>query len=243
MPRTGTGIYNLPAGQPVVTGTTISSTTFNTLTADLATALTSSLASDGQTVPTANIQLGGFKLTNVGAGSATTDGATIGGAETLSNKRVQLGGSATATQNFTLTAEAADGTMKLARGNAGATTQDVITVDAAGKVAFPQMAQSLNSAGYIKLPGGLIVQWGAKANDNGLGGGFTLVTYPIAFPNAAFNVSITPNTSSGISYANKRANINYGSETTTGFSWIAYNSDGSIDITASSVISWIAIGY
>lgn len=151
MPRTGTGIYNLPAGQPVVTGTTISSSTFNTLTADLATALTSSLASDGQTVPTANIQLGGFKLTNVGAGSATTDGATIGGTETLTNKtltsptvtaskndKLQIGVSGTATNNFTLTAEAADGSMKLARGNAGATTQDVMTVDSSGKVSFPQ---------------------------------------------------------------------------------------------------------
>jgi len=51
--------------------------------------------------------------------------------------KAQLGLSATATQNFTLTAAAADGTMKLARGNAGATTQDILTVDAAGKVAFP----------------------------------------------------------------------------------------------------------
>lgn len=51
--------------------------------------------------------------------------------------KAQLGLSNTATNNFTLTAEAADGTMKLARGNAGATTQDILTVDAAGKVTFP----------------------------------------------------------------------------------------------------------
>ena len=51
---------------------------------------------------------------------------------------VQLGDSGTATQNFTLTAAAADGTMKLARGNAGATTQDVMAVDANGRVTFPQ---------------------------------------------------------------------------------------------------------
>jgi hypothetical protein len=49
---------------------------------------------------------------------------------------VQLGSSVTATQNFTITAEAADGTMKLARGNAGATTQDIFTVDASGNVTF-----------------------------------------------------------------------------------------------------------
>jgi hypothetical protein len=49
--------------------------------------------------------------------------------------RTQLGTSSTATQNFTLTAEAANGTMKLARGNVGATTQDILTVDADGRVA------------------------------------------------------------------------------------------------------------
>ena len=56
----------------------------------------------------------------------------------LKSIRQQLGLSSTATQNFTLTAEAADGTLKLARGNAGATTQDILTVDANGKASFPQ---------------------------------------------------------------------------------------------------------
>lgn len=50
----------------------------------------------------------------------------------------QLGLSATPANNFTLDASADNGTMKLARGNAGATTQDIMTVDADGKVAFPQ---------------------------------------------------------------------------------------------------------
>ncbi len=56
----------------------------------------------------------------------------------IAGNGVQLGDSVTATQNFTLTAVAADGTMKLARGNAGATTQDVMTVDTSGRAAFPQ---------------------------------------------------------------------------------------------------------
>lgn len=53
---------------------------------------------------------------------------------TLKSTNVQLGQSNTATQNFTLTAAASDGTMKLARGNQGATTQDVLTVDASGNL-------------------------------------------------------------------------------------------------------------
>jgi hypothetical protein len=50
--------------------------------------------------------------------------------------QVQLGDSATAANNFTLTSAAADGTMKLSRGNAGATTQDIMTVDAAGNMSL-----------------------------------------------------------------------------------------------------------
>jgi len=60
MSRNGSGTYTLPAGNPVVTGTTISSTWANNSLSDIATALTQSLAKDGQTVPTANIPLGGF---------------------------------------------------------------------------------------------------------------------------------------------------------------------------------------
>ena len=56
MSRNGVGVYTLnTAGQPVVTGTTITSTAFNLATTDIATALTQSIASDGQTTTTALI--------------------------------------------------------------------------------------------------------------------------------------------------------------------------------------------
>ncbi len=64
----------------------------------------------------------------------------------LLKTHIQLGDSATATQNFTLTSQAADGTMKLARGNFGATTQDVITVDANGRVTWTQGINATVSA-------------------------------------------------------------------------------------------------
>jgi hypothetical protein len=53
---------------------------------------------------------------------------------------LQLGDSATAANNFMVTAQAADGTMKIARGNNGATTQDVITVAADGNVQLKKTA-------------------------------------------------------------------------------------------------------
>lgn len=77
MPRNGSGTYSLPAGNPVVTGTTISSTVQNNTTSDIASALTQSIAADGQTPVTANIPFGGNKLTGLGAGTAATDAAQL----------------------------------------------------------------------------------------------------------------------------------------------------------------------
>lgn len=53
---------------------------------------------------------------------------------TVVTSNIQLGTSGTPANNFVITAEAANGTMKLARGNAGATTQDIFTVDASGNI-------------------------------------------------------------------------------------------------------------
>ena len=79
MSYNGTGTFNInTAGQPVVTGTTITSTAFNLLTADLAVGLTTALTKDGQTTPTANIPMGTFKITGLGAGTALTDAAQFG---------------------------------------------------------------------------------------------------------------------------------------------------------------------
>ena len=78
MSRDGSGSYSLPAGQPVVTGTVISSTVFNTFASDVASALTASIAKDGQTTPTADLPMGTFKHTGVGNGSARTHYPAIG---------------------------------------------------------------------------------------------------------------------------------------------------------------------
>jgi len=76
MSRNGSGIYNLPTGNPVVTGTTITSNWANTTLSDLATAMTGSVAADGQTPITGNLQMGGNKVTDLGAPSSSTDATT-----------------------------------------------------------------------------------------------------------------------------------------------------------------------
>jgi hypothetical protein len=74
----GSGTFNInSAGQPVVSGTVISSTAFNALTADLGTGLSTALTKDGQTTPTANIPMGTFKLTGLGVGTAAADAVRL----------------------------------------------------------------------------------------------------------------------------------------------------------------------
>lgn len=135
MARDGTGTYNLPAGQPVVTGTTISSTTHNALASDLATALTSSLAKDGQTTPTANLPMGTFKHTNVASASALTDYASASqvGNSTLTNLS-SVAGTNTVTGSAAITPSAYATGQRFhfipAATNTGATTLNVSSLGA-----------------------------------------------------------------------------------------------------------------
>jgi hypothetical protein len=78
MARDGSGNYSLPAGNPVVAGTTITDTWANTTLNDIASALTYSIAKDGQTVPTANLPMGGYKLTGLGDGAANGQALVYG---------------------------------------------------------------------------------------------------------------------------------------------------------------------
>lgn len=82
MSRNGSGTYTLPAGNPVVTGTSIASTWANTTMTDLANALTDSLAADGQTTMTGNLKMGANKITGLADGTLTTDGVSKGQMDT-----------------------------------------------------------------------------------------------------------------------------------------------------------------
>jgi len=73
----GTFVINT-SGQPVVTGTVISSTAFNALTADLATGLSTAITKDGQTATTARIPFAaGISSTLVTDSSSTSTGSII----------------------------------------------------------------------------------------------------------------------------------------------------------------------
>jgi hypothetical protein len=79
MSRNGSGTYSLYAGvNPVVTGTTITSAWANNTLNDIATAMTASIANDGQTPILANLPMSTFRHTGVGNAVARTDYAAAG---------------------------------------------------------------------------------------------------------------------------------------------------------------------
>lgn len=78
MSRNGTGTYSLPAGNPVVTGTSISSTWANTTLSDIASALTGSVAADGQTPMTGALDMNSQKVVLLANGTIATDAINLG---------------------------------------------------------------------------------------------------------------------------------------------------------------------
>jgi hypothetical protein len=79
MSYNGSGTFQInTTGQPIVTGTVISSSAFNSLTADLATGLSTAITKDGQTTTTARIPFAqGITSTLVTDSSSVSTGSII----------------------------------------------------------------------------------------------------------------------------------------------------------------------
>lgn len=107
MARNGSGTYSRVAGVPYVYNTVIDQAVVNAEMDDIATALTASLAKDGQTAPTANLPMATFRHTGVGNASARTDYAAAGQVQDGKLNWVDGGGTAdaiTATYSPAITA-------------------------------------------------------------------------------------------------------------------------------------------
>lgn len=73
-PYNGSGTFTpYTPGNPVIPGTTISSTAFNSTQSDIAAGLTNAVTRDGQSPPTANLPMGGRKHTGLAAGTVAGD--------------------------------------------------------------------------------------------------------------------------------------------------------------------------
>lgn len=79
MSRNGAGVYTPPAASfPAVPETLIEAAKFNNVINDISTAMTASIANDGQTVPVANLPMVGFKHTGVADANAADQYASLG---------------------------------------------------------------------------------------------------------------------------------------------------------------------
>ena len=147
----GTFLVN-SAGQPVVAGTTISETVFNALTADLATGLSTAITKDGQTTATANLPMGGFKLTNLGAGTASTDSARLGQVQSGAATLIAITGTDTVvgTLTPTLTAYAAGQQFSFVAA-ATNTTPMTLNIDGLGAKAITRSGATALIAGDITV--------------------------------------------------------------------------------------------
>ena len=77
MSRNGSGTYTLPSGNPVVTGTTITTTWANNTLTDIANALTGSIASDGQTTMSSNLNMGNNRIISLADAVNSADAVSI----------------------------------------------------------------------------------------------------------------------------------------------------------------------
>ena len=131
------GVFSInSAGQPVVSGSVISSTAFNALTADLATGLSTAILKDGTQTLTANIPMSNFKLTGLAAGAAAGESVRyqqLGSASQPFTSLTSVAGTNTITGTATPTPTYAVGqryTFIPANTNTGATTLNISSVGA-----------------------------------------------------------------------------------------------------------------
>lgn len=148
----GAGTFQLVAGNPVVTGTIISSTWANNTLQDIANnGLTNCITKDGQTTPTANIPLGGFRLTGLADAVNPQDAVT---ARQIQGGALSLLSTVAGTNTITATTSPAVTSytdsfywFTAAGANTGAVT---LNINGLG-------AKNVNGLGGVALQGGEIV--------------------------------------------------------------------------------------
>ena len=157
MSYNGSGTFQInTSGQPVVTGTVISSTAFNSLTSDLATGLSTAITKDGQTTTTVQIPFAqGLRSTLVTDSSSITTGSVIVDGGLGVAKALYVGTTANIAGALTLgsTPTFSGGT---ANGVAYLNGSKAVTTGTA--LAFDGTNLSVVTTGAVKLPSGTTVE-------------------------------------------------------------------------------------
>jgi len=155
MSRNGSGVYTLPAGNPVVSQTVISSTWANNTMNDLASAITDSVAADGQTPMTGPLNLNSNKIVNLANATLPTDAINYGQFNTPT-----FSGAVVCNSTLTVT---------------GATTLNSTLAVVGDTTMVGNLA--VNSTGQVKLPNGTTAQRSATPSVGSVRFNTTLQTF------------------------------------------------------------------
>jgi hypothetical protein len=160
MSRNGNGVYTLVNGNPVVTGTVITSTWANNTLTDIASALTDSVAADGQTPMTGDLDLNTNKVINLEpatvAGNAVEYDQFVNATTTAVNitggtiNGTTIGATTAATGRFT--------TLAATGAFTAATTAAITGNTTVGGTLVVTGNGSFNSTGALKIPAGTTAQ-------------------------------------------------------------------------------------
>jgi hypothetical protein len=200
----GTFVIN-SSGQPVVANTVASATVFNAFTADIATGLSTCITKDGQTTPTNNIPMGGFKITGLGAGTVGTDAVRLSQLQAGTSQLLAVSGTDTLTALGTPTVTAyATGNLFYFVAAATNTTSVTLNVDGLGAKAVTRHGSTALVAGDI-LTGEvcLVVYDGTR---------FQLLN-PDSYTNlnVSGNLTLNAGTANGVAYLNGSKALTSGS--------------------------------
>lgn len=178
----GTGTYILNAlYSPEVNGTTIDAVRYNGLTTDLATGITQAINKNGENSPTANINWGGFKVTNLAVPGSIGDAAAYGMAvtfSTIATTGVSTFGNQTLVQYAAAGAET-NFTVKNTSTAASSSARITVSTAANTSTADPNL--------YFVIPGVYDWNMGVRNSDNSfrIGIGANLTATPVLVLTAA----------------------------------------------------------
>jgi hypothetical protein len=200
----GTFVIN-SSGQPVVANTVASATVFNAFTADIATGLSTCITKDGQTTPTNNIPMGGFKITGLGAGTVGTDAVRLSQLQAGTSQLLTVSGTDTLTAlgTPTVTAYATGNTFYFVAA-ATNTTSVTLNVDGLGAKAVTRHGSTALVAGDILVGEVCLVVYDGTRFQLLNPGSYTNL-------NVSGNLTLNAGTANGVAYLNGSKALTSGS--------------------------------
>ena len=192
MSYNGSGTFQInTSGQPVVTGTSISSTVFNALTADLATGLSTAITKDGQTTTTARIPFAlGINSTLVTDATNTTSGSIITAGGVGIAKAVFIGTTLNVAGASTMTGSIA---VDSVTDSSSTTTGSIQTDGGVGIAKALYVGTTANVAGVATLTSNPVLSAGTANGVAYLNGSKVLTTgSALVFDGTNLGVGVTP---------------------------------------------------